>query len=295
MRVLKWIGIVVGVVLLVALLVGGTLYFMGGRVLARTYADVPVREVPIPSDAAAIARGEHLVHHVNLCVDCHGDNLQGTLFIDDPAFMHLPAPNLTSGQGGIGGAAYTDSMWVRALTQGVGGDDRGLLIMPATHYHALNDADLGAVVAYLKQLPPQNNELGKRTAGPIGHIVLGLGGIEPEPNLVKDLPAATTIAPAANAEYGAYMVTIAGCAGCHGDNLAGGTDTNAPLGPNITTTLLGTWTEEQFVNFMRTGTLPTGGNVADVMPWQKYSGMDDTELKAIFAHLQTTPALPDNK
>lgn len=294
MRVLKWIGIVLGVLVLVALIAGGTIYFMGGRALARTYDDVPVRQVTVPTDAAAIARGDHLVHHVSLCVDCHGDNLQGTLFIDDPMMMLLPAPNLTSGKGGIGGAKYTDAMWVRAITQGIGGDGRGLYIMPSYLFHALNDEDLGALIAYLKQIPPQDNELGPRKAGPIGHVVTGMGGLPLAEEMAAKLPAAVTVAPAANVEYGAYMVEIAGCHGCHGANLAGGDDPNAPKGPNITTTQLGTWSEDQFVNFIHTGTLPTGGNVSDEMPWKKFKGMDDVEIKALYAYLQTTAPLPNN-
>ncbi len=295
MRVLKWVFIVLGVVLLVALLAGGSVYFMGDRALAGTTATPPARTLTVPTDAAAVARGEHLVQHVNLCVDCHGDQLEGTVFIDDPNLGVIPAPNLTSGQGGIGGSAMTDAMWIHAIAEGVGHDGRKLVIMPVMHYHAMNDADLGAVIAYLKQLPPQDNELGPRQPGTLGKVLVAIGAIPLQSDVAADLPAPETIEPAANAEYGKYMMTIAGCQGCHGDNLTGGTDPNAPIGPDITTTLLGAWGEEQFVNFMRTGTLPSGGTVSDEMPWKKYSGMDDTELKALYAYLQTTPALPDNK
>lgn len=294
MRVLKWIGIVLGVVVLIALVTGGVLYFMGGRALASTTTAAPTRTITVPTDAAAIARGEHLVHHVNLCTDCHGDNLQGTVFVNDPQLGVIPAPNLTSGQGGINGPEMTDAKWVNAITGGIGHDGRKLVIMPVTHYHIMNDADLGAVIAYVKQVPPQDNEMAPRKGGPLGRVLLAVGALRFESDIAATLPAPVDIAPAANAEYGAYMLEIAGCRGCHGDNLAGATDPNAPQAPNITTALLGTWSEDQFVNLIRTGTLPTGGSVSDEMPWKKYAGMEDVELKAIYAYLQTTQPLPNN-
>ncbi len=294
MRVLKWIGMVVGALLLVALVAAGVIYFLGGRALASTTdPTTSVRTLTVPTDAAAIARGEHLVQHVNLCVDCHGDLLQGTAFIDDPALGVIPAPNLTSGTGGIGGQ-MTDARWINALTEGIGHDGRHLLIMPVVHYHAMNDADLGAVIAYLKQLPPQENDAGTRNVGPLGHALVALGALPFQSDVAATLPPPETVPPAADAAYGNYMMVIAGCQGCHGENLAGGTDPNAPKGPNITTALLGTWSEDQFVNFMHTGTLPSGGNVSDEMPWKKYAAMDETELKALYAYLQTTEALPNN-
>ena len=294
MRVLRWIGIVLGALLLVALIAAGTVYIMGGRALASTTTAAPTRTLTVPTDAAAVARGKHLVNHVNLCVDCHGDNLEGTVFIDDPQLGVITAPNLTAGKGGVGGPEMTDAKWINAITGGVGHDGRKLLIMPVKHYHGMTDADLGAVIAYLKQAPPQDNELAPRKGGPLGRVLVALGMIPLESDVAATLPAPVDIAPAVNADYGAYLVEIGGCKGCHSDNLAGGTDPNGPHGPNITSTLVGAWSEDQFVNFIRTGTLPSGGNVSDEMPWKKYAGMDDMEIRAIFAYLQTTEALPNN-
>ena len=53
----------------------------------------------------------------------------------------------------------------------------------------------------------------------------------------------------------------------------------------------GNWTEEQFFTAIRKGKykgLEGGRSLLPPMPWQVYSGMTDTDLKAIYEYLQTT-------
>ena len=61
----------------------------------------------------------------------------------------LSASNLTKGQGGVG-ASYTDADFVRALRHGVRPDGKSFLIMPANLYAHLSDADVGALIAYIR-------------------------------------------------------------------------------------------------------------------------------------------------
>jgi cytochrome c553 len=78
------------------------LYLIGSSRVNKVY-DVQVVAAPIPSGPSAIARGKHLVESIGLCVECHGDNLAGDIFEDDPLFGTLALSNLTSGWGGVGG------------------------------------------------------------------------------------------------------------------------------------------------------------------------------------------------
>ena len=89
---------------------------------------------------------------------CHGDNLAGDTLVDDFAFARIAASNLTSGRGGIGGT-YSDIDYVRAIRHGVGNDGKGLPIMPSEAFNKFSDHDLGAMIAYLKTLPPVDNEV----------------------------------------------------------------------------------------------------------------------------------------
>jgi mono/diheme cytochrome c family protein len=55
---------------------------------------------------------------------------------------------------------------------------------------------------------------------------------------------------------------------------------------------LGTWTTAQFIATMRTGhEKGTGRPILPPMPWQNLSTATDDDLKAIFAYLQSVPAV----
>src|SRR5262245_19901909 len=51
------------------------------------------------------------------------------------------------------------------------------------------------------------------------------------------------------------------------------------------------WTEGDFFRALREGRRKDGTEIAAQMPWRLYGQMSDTELKAIWAYLQTVPAV----
>ncbi len=128
------------------------------------------REVAIPTQPAAIARGHHLAI-ISGCIDCHGQNLSGRVFFENVMIGRFVAPNLTKGKGGSGGR-FSDEDWVRAIRHGVRPDGKPLLVMPSKQYYALSDADLGALIAYLETIPPVDNELPASTVSPIGRALM---------------------------------------------------------------------------------------------------------------------------
>ncbi len=132
------------------------MYLIGSSRLNKVY-DVQVAAVPIPSGPAAIARGKHLVESIGLCAECHGDNLSGDILEDDPLFVTLAPSNLTSGRGGVGGE-YTDMLFVRAIRNGIDKDGNSMAIVPSYYYNIIGDEDIGSIVAYLKSLPPVDND-----------------------------------------------------------------------------------------------------------------------------------------
>lgn len=55
---------------------------------------------------------------------------------------------------------------------------------------------------------------------------------------------------------------------------------------------LGTWTPEMFIGAMRTGRHQGAGRpILPPMPWNWYANLTDDDLKAIFAYLQSLPAV----
>jgi mono/diheme cytochrome c family protein len=55
---------------------------------------------------------------------------------------------------------------------------------------------------------------------------------------------------------------------------------------------LGKWTEQQFVDTIRTGRQQgRGREILPPMPWQAIKNLNDADLKAIFAYLRTIPTI----
>ncbi len=78
------------------------------------------------------------------------------------------------------GAAYADADYVGAIRHGVNPQGRGLMIMHADIYHNLSEEDLGALIAYVKGVPPVDQEIPERRVLPLGRILVALGVFDSE-------------------------------------------------------------------------------------------------------------------
>lgn len=290
-KTLRWIGFGLGSLIGLILLIGVALYAWATLRLNRAYAIQP-EPMLIPSDAAAVQRGHHWISV--LCANCHSENLGGTVIFDDPALGHIEAPNLTRGRGGIG-AEFNDPDWVRAIRHGVGPDSKALLVMPIDAYYYLSDNDLGAIVAYLKSVPPVDSEIGGYRLTPLARVLIGAGAfgqiIDAE-GINHTRQRSSAPLPHVTAEYGEYLVNVGGCRTCHGPDLRGGKDPdpNAPPAPDLVHAgELAGWTATDFINTLRMGTTPGGRLLNQFMPWKYVGRMSDDELKAVWLYLQSLP------
>jgi mono/diheme cytochrome c family protein len=299
MRVLRWIGIVLGSLLGLVLIAAVALYIVGGGRIGRTYA-IPAETIAVPTDQASIERGRHLATAIANCVDCHGENFGGTIFldVDSPPLFRAVAPNLTRGQGGVGDR-LSDADFARAIRHGVGPDDKALLVMPAEDYAPMSDADLGALIAYIRSLPPVDSQLPPSEIRPLGQIMLAAGLLPPFSAEVVDHTATREVAPPAGVtpEYGRYLAMTSGCTSCHGMGLSGGpipgVPPDFPPAKNLTPTGIGSWTDEDFFRALREGKRPDGSAIDPFMPWMATQKMTDDEIKALLAYLRTVPPRPD--
>jgi mono/diheme cytochrome c family protein len=294
--ILKWMGIVLAVIVVLLLIAVGAIYFIGQSKFTKTY-NIQVENVAIPNDAASIERGKHLV--TVLCTGCHGENLAGTEFFNDPNGLGvIHAKNLTRGKGGIQNF-YMDVDFVRTLRHGVRPDGTSVFVMPAADFHYLSDQDLGDIIAYLRTLPPVNQEWAPKQFTFMGMMLTGLGAFD---NFIGaeqiDQTGPRPVAPAVGvtAEYGGYLVRLNGCRHCHGAQLSGGKvdDPTSNLhGPNLTPGgELAAWSDADFIKTLRTGVTPSGHPLDPMMPWKEFGRMTDAELKAVFMYLQAQPKLP---
>ena len=159
-----------------------------------------------------VERGKYLVT-IGGCGDCHtpgyflgkpdlsrqlGGSEVGFEVPDHGVFY---GPNLTMDkETGLGG--WTDAQIAAALTTGVRPDGRKLVsIMPWRNYAALTKPDVGAIIGYLKSLPPVKNKV----PGPFGLLE------NPTSFVMKVVPP----------ESASTMIEVGGtlaerwCKGCH--------------------------------------------------------------------------------
>lgn len=295
-KYLKWGGIVIGGLLLLAVLAVGMLYLVGRGMLTKTY-EVEVQMVDIPQDEAALARGQHLSEAVVTCSGCHTADLGGDEFLNDPTIGVIYSSNLTSGSNGAG-ARYSDEDWVRAIAYGVAPDGRGLMVMPSHNFHNMSDEDLGAVIAYVKSMPPVDRHTDAPQLKFMAVVMSALGafGDLPVEQIDHSQPRPVAPDPGVSAEYGAYLLTMGDCRGCHSPNLAGGRPIPSdPWALNITPGgELGGWTEADFITLMRDGRRPSGAAISKKMPYEIYGKQTDEELQALWLYLSSLEPLPEN-
>lgn len=298
-RILKWIGIVLGSLIGLAVIAVAALYLVGNARLSKTY-NFPPSNLTIPTDAASIENGKH--HVESLCAGCHGQDLSGIeSWFDAGPLGTVDSANLTSGEGGVEREFTSDEDYVRALRHGIDPQGKPIFMPAVLATSHLSDEDLAAIIAYLKTVPPVDHKTNGQQFKPLGKILLALGqlGKLPVEAVSHEIHVA---APeiGVTAAYGEYLVNTNDCRACHGGQLAGGPfpePTVKLITPNITPGgEVGSWSQDQFVSAIRTGTTPSGHELnPDLMPWKVYSQMTDDELAAIYMYLHSLPELPQYK
>lgn len=284
-KILKWIGIVLGCLILLVLLFSATVYFKTESRANKLY-NVKVLPLTIPTDSVNYKLGEHIAA-IRGCVDCHADG--GRAFFDEKnPIALLYTANLTNGKGGIN---YSDNDWLRALRHGVGRDGKSLWFMPVQHTSGnLSNHELVALISYLKRLPPVNATHPHKVINPLGRMLTFLGKFPMFTAEFIDHNASfpDEVKPEVTSAYGKYMATV--CAGCHGDNYKGGPgkEPGQPYIPDISSTgKLKNWTSDQFITVLHTGKTPDGRTLSEYMPWSTLGkAHQNEELKAMYLYLR---------
>ncbi len=291
---LKWAGIIAGV--MVGLIILGILglYGLGQMRLKKKYA-VAVTPVAMPNDEVSLAEGKRIFQYRG-CEACHGEELQGLVYMDNPALGQVVTPNLTTGLGGIG-AQRTDEDLIRAIKHGIRPDSTSLLFMPATEFYFLGDADLGKTLAYILSMPPVDNTMQLSALSFTGFVAMNLVQditFLPAEIIPHDQAPPPAPQPGITAQYGEYLSLS--CMVCHGLTLSGGEipgfPAEWPAAPNLTSgkgSRLPAWGEAGFIQLLRTGEKHGRKIGKGYMPWSSYRHMTDDELRAVYTYLMSLP------
>jgi mono/diheme cytochrome c family protein len=264
----------------------------------RTF-DRPYPEIQASRDPAVVERGRYLATGPAHCVDCHGEDLSGGIAWNLPVGT-FRAPNITPDRE-TGAGRYRDEELARALREGVHPSGRAML--PFMPFANLTDADLTAVLSYIRSVPAVRKEVQDEDLTWLGRFFRAflLEPTGPRGEVPPALPPEPTVA------YGEYLVNdVANCVGCHtqrdlrsgeyiGPKLAGGmtveTHGDTPLSfitPNLTpdpeTGRITAWSEDVFVaRFKNAPPSPSA------MPWETFRRMTDEDLRALYRYLRTLP------
>lgn len=296
----RWAKVILGVVGVLVLLIvvaAAALYGVSQHLIDRQYA-VASHGLVHTTDSATIARGRHLVVAVGQCAECHNEDFGGKVIVNDPVLGRLASANLTPGQGGI--AQLSDADIVRAVRQGLKPNGTSLAFMPSSDYSRFSNADMVAILSYLRSLPPVNRPWEPSQFGPMGRVLLVTKTIPeflPARYLRHDGADVPEVASGPTAVYGEYLAHVAGCTGCHTPSLHGGPipggDPSMPPAANISRDGLHGWSEDDFLHALHTGQRPDNTVISSAMPWRFSGQMTDDELRAIWRYIQSLPSTPD--
>jgi len=284
------------IALVVLALLAGALLFTGLQMEQRKRdrrVAVPAYTLAQADDAQALERGKYLFSSRG-CAECHGANGAGHVFIDSGG-LRAKSPNISSGAGGVVGS-YGVVDWERTIRHGVKPDGRPVFIMPSEDYNRLTDADVAALVAYARSLPPAQGGPAEFMLPMPVRVLYGFGAIQDAAQKIDHaLPPAKPVASGVTVEHGAYVANM--CIGCHGPGLSGG---KIPGGPpdwpaaaNLTPgegSVMGQYGDVKvFAAMFKSGKRPDGATVR-VMPFESLRELSDVDVQALHVFLKSLPA-----
>ncbi len=167
--------------------------------------------------------------------------------------------------------------------------------MPSTEFYFLSYADLGKVLAYIRSLPPVDQETQPSAPSFTGFIAMNIVKsitFIPAELIPHDQAPPPAPMPGITVEYGKYLSLS--CKVCHGVNLSGGEIPGFPtewpaqaqpdLRPGRTPASLG-----RFIDILREGEKHGLRINSLYMPWKSYQHMTDDELRAVYLYLMSLP------
>jgi len=236
---LKWlIGSVGGLVVVTA--AGFAWMYFASEAHLHSFARPAAFQAPIPTDPAAIARGEHLVW-TRGCRGCHGDELQG-----QQMWGYAVAPNLPAYT-----RAHDVAVFEAALRHGIAADGSAVYSMPAYNFKLLRDEDVADMYAYLRTLAVNEVVLPSPTLPWSIRWNLARGSDQAIAGFLSQVPPLRhTNDPDPRLARGEYIAMTA-CNECHGVSLRADSPFPDETAPDLI--VIAGYDQPAFTHLMRTG------------------------------------------
>jgi len=291
-----FLKILVGLVVVLVLVVTGAAAFarFGSEMKMHRTVNVPVAPIALPTDQAALERGAYL-YKSRGCAECHADDGAGKVVINDGGF-YVKAPRIAPGEGGVT-VSYKPEDWVRTIRHGVKPNGEPVFIMPSEDFNRLTDADVGALVSYVRAMPAVAGTPSEFRIPLMVRFLYAAGMIQDAAQRIDhSLPPQQPFASDDAMAHGAYVA--AACKGCHNEFFSGGPIPGAPptwppaanLTPGFDGVLPLYPNAEALAAMFKSGKRPNGSAVSTVMPFGMLSQISDDDVNALYGFLKTVPA-----
>jgi mono/diheme cytochrome c family protein len=231
--------------------------------------------------AQRVARGHRLATVLG-CTDCHGPNLQGAQF--EPQMKQygpIYASNLSRLVPG-----YSDAQIDAIVRRGTHPTRGSVWVMPSHIFQHLSAADLAAVIAFLRSVPPTGQPTPPPQFSALDRREIAAGKYKPEAKFVRETAAkrAPDLGPAH--ALGRYIAEVT-CAECHRSTLTG--EPGHPPGSPPDLVVAGAYSRDEFERLITQG-VATGNRTLNPMmagvATGRFSQLTSHERDALYAYLR---------
>jgi len=257
-----------------AVLAIAVLYIWSSVLLNETFT-TENRSISLSTDPAVLAEGERKAQIFGCYHGCHGRDMEGDTFFDEPFIARLFAPNLTQAS-----KKFTPSEMEAMIRQGTRPDGTGLIAMPSNSFSIMTDDDLTAILSFIHEFPEQASEPQSNSFGPLARALIISGGVP----VGNDSDAGTPWNSSqldTPLKLGEYLAMNA-CSECHGLQYEGNADFAPPLA------IAKAYNREQFHALLKEGEalVPRDLGLMGLVVKFRFSYLNNEEIDALYDFLQ---------
>lgn len=228
------------------------------------------------TDTAKLAHGERLSYVLG-CRACHTAQLTGQSFppeAEQPTGIY--SANLTRAM-----ERLTDDQFETILRTGKHPEGRDLFYMPAQNYRHLSERDMDALIAHLRQLEPEGEDIVSQPTEVFLESRTNAEAIQTSEQMVAQFKDKAPPELGEKLAQGRYVAMTA-CAECHAADLNGYPGFTPPL------TVSSAYDDTQFRELLTTGTSFDGRNIGlmGFIGGFAYSRLTEGERDQIIAYVR---------